>query len=51
MSFSKGTKTDIASLKLVIVCLNFKNGNIVFIYLKSMTLKKNRQFIIPLDIV
>ena len=51
MSFSKGTKTDIASQKFVIVCLKFKNLKIVFICLKSMTLKKNRQFIIPLDIV
>ena len=30
--------------------LNFKNLKIVFICLKNMTLKKNSQIIIPLDI-
>ena len=51
VSFSRGTKADIVSRKFVIVCLNFKNLKIVLICLKSMTLKKSNQFIIPLDIV
>jgi hypothetical protein len=51
VSFSRGTKADIVSRKFVIVCLNFKNLKIVLICLKSMTLKKSSQFIIPLDIV
>ena len=50
VSFSRVTKVDIVSRKFVIVCRNFKNLKILFICLKSMTLKKSSQFIIQMDI-